>query len=156
MFNQKQKTIMKKNQLRLMAVTFISGIIVGLSAIGLFAFTNAETAPASASEMSKITVLEAQTLYKNYSDKRKRLGIKKYILFKDSEFTRKNNKKDNLTEFKFLKDIKHFESTIQIYDNKVSFLKFVNNNRIGIIMQDKEIYETFKALFDNNYKNAAN
>ncbi len=69
MFNQKQKTIMKKNQLRLMAVTFISGIIVGLSAIGLFAFTNAGTAPVSSPEMSKITVLEAQMLYKNYSDK---------------------------------------------------------------------------------------
>lgn len=93
---------------------------------------------------------------KNYVNQRKKTSIKKYILFKDCDFARKNNKKNDLTEFKFLKDIKSFKSTVQIYDNKVSFLKFEKDNRIGIIIQDKTIYETFKAIFDNDYKNAAN
>jgi hypothetical protein len=66
MFNQIPIITMKKNQITLMALTFISGIVLGVSAIGLFSFTNAENPSAPAAVVTKINVTEANTLFKNY------------------------------------------------------------------------------------------
>lgn len=57
---------MKRNQITLMAVTFISGIIIGISAIGLFSFTNATAVPAALPGVNKISVQDAKTLFQNY------------------------------------------------------------------------------------------
>ena len=57
---------MKKNQFPLLALTFLSGIILGVSALGLFAFTGAAPAPAPASGINKISVQQANALFKNY------------------------------------------------------------------------------------------
>lgn len=60
---------MKKNQFTLMAVTFVSGIIIGMSAITLFSFTSRSPVPASLSAVSKISVTDAKVLFKTYYDK---------------------------------------------------------------------------------------
>lgn len=57
---------MKKNQFTLIAATFLSGIILGVTAISLFAFTGSGVAPASSPAVSKISVQEANVLFKNY------------------------------------------------------------------------------------------
>jgi len=57
---------MKRNQITLMAVTFISGIILGVSAIGLFSFTSATAVPAALPAVNKISVQDAKTLFRNY------------------------------------------------------------------------------------------
>lgn len=57
---------MKKNQFALLAATFISGIILGISALGLYSFTNVVPSPLPLPSNSKISVQEANTLFKNY------------------------------------------------------------------------------------------
>ena len=57
---------MKRNQFTLLAVTFISGIVLGISTIALFSFTNSSPVSASISGSSKIGVPEANALFKNY------------------------------------------------------------------------------------------
>jgi len=49
-----------------MAVTLISGIILGISITGLFSFTNAVSVPLSLPAVSKISVQQANTFFKNY------------------------------------------------------------------------------------------
>lgn len=69
MFNQKHYCCMKKNQITLMAVTFISGIVLGVSTIGLFSFTGTSQVPAILPAESKITAVEANTMVRSYYDK---------------------------------------------------------------------------------------
>jgi hypothetical protein len=58
---------MKKNQLTLMAVTFISGAILGIAALGLYSFTTTGPDPAfQVQSLTKISAKDAQTLMKNY------------------------------------------------------------------------------------------
>ncbi len=65
MFIQKP-LIMKKNQFTLMAVTFISGIILGVSVLGLISFTGSAVVPAPLPAVTKISVQDANTLFKAY------------------------------------------------------------------------------------------
>jgi hypothetical protein len=60
---------MKKNQFTLLAITFISGIIIGVSAIGLYSFTFAGPTTLPGSTISKISVQDANTLFRTYYDK---------------------------------------------------------------------------------------
>jgi hypothetical protein len=66
MFNQKPIITMKKNQFTIMTLTFISGIVLGVSAIGLFSFSNPVHPPALLPTVSKISISEANTLFKSY------------------------------------------------------------------------------------------
>ncbi len=66
MFNQKPIIAMKKNQITLAAVTFVTGIILGASIIGMFSFTNTETTPAVLPVVNKISVAEANSLFRGY------------------------------------------------------------------------------------------
>ena len=49
-----------------MALTFISGIVLGVSAIGLFSFTNAGAALVPMPAVAKINVTEANAMFKRY------------------------------------------------------------------------------------------
>jgi hypothetical protein len=69
MFNQSTNTIMKKNQFTLLAITFISGIFFGISALSLISFTNAGPSPLPGTTVSKISVSDANTLFRAYYDK---------------------------------------------------------------------------------------
>jgi hypothetical protein len=60
---------MKKNQFTILAVTFISGIIIGVFAVGLYSFTYADPAALPGSTISKISVKDANTLFRAYYDK---------------------------------------------------------------------------------------
>jgi len=60
---------MKKNQFILVASTFISGIILGVSVLALFSFTGSGTVPVSVPGINKITTQEANVLFKNYYNK---------------------------------------------------------------------------------------
>ena len=83
-----------------------------------------------------------------------KFNIKKYILVIDSPFTRSREykrKKENegLTQVKFLpKSIPPFHTSVQIYDNKVTFLTLREKNIIGFILTDPDIYLFQKNLFE--------
>jgi hypothetical protein len=57
-----------KNQFTFAALTFVSGIILGATVIGLLSFTNAANAPARLPGVSKISEAEANALFRNYYD----------------------------------------------------------------------------------------
>lgn len=89
-----------------------------------------------------------------YKKKRERAGIKKKIIRvgKKPENTfleSRPGQYDQLTEIRYLeKDLPDFMSSLQIYDNKISYQSFEQGNLISILVEDKNIYAMNKALFD--------
>lgn len=66
MFNQNPIIAMKKNQFTLAAATFVTGIILGVSIIGIFSFSNAGNPPAELPVVNKISTNEANSLFRSY------------------------------------------------------------------------------------------
>ncbi len=91
-----------------------------------------------------------------YAKKRDKLDLNKKILLVDSEYTHnffKTYKTSNL-DFRFVKDVPHFATVMQIYDNKVSYVTLSKEKMIGIVIQDQNIYQMHKALFESMWNNA--
>lgn len=94
---------------------------------------------------------------KEYVKKREKLGIKKRGLVLDSEYAREylKNYHSEITDTKFLdKNSVKFETIMQIYDNKISYLTLSEKSRIGVIIEDPSIAQMHKTLFDLNWNNA--
>jgi sugar-specific transcriptional regulator TrmB len=93
-----------------------------------------------------------------YAKKRNRLKIGKKVLLVDSEYTQeflKKYEKSNL-DIRFVKNIPHFATVMQIYDNKVSYVTLAQDKMMGVIIQNPSIYFMHKALFENMWENAKN
>ncbi len=91
-----------------------------------------------------------------YAQKRDKIDLKKKVLLVDSEYTHnllKGYKKTNL-DIRFVKNASHFATVMQIYDNKVSYVTLSDEKMIGIIIQDKNIYEMHKVLFESMWEMA--
>lgn len=88
---------------------------------------------------------------KEYVKKRDELGVKKRAIFIDSPFAR-DYLKNYHRETTFMKFINHklypFNSVMQIYDGKVSYITLSEASKIGIIIEDKNIYQMHKSLFE--------
>jgi len=93
-------------------------------------------------------IKEIQTRAAKERDKR---GIKKKIIVPDTEATHKivaNYEKTN-TEVRFLgKDFYQFKTGMQIYDGKISYQVIEQNRKLGVIIQDPNIYQMHKLLFE--------
>jgi len=86
-----------------------------------------------------------------YSKKRESLGIKKKIIVSDSEENRNFFKDFNseITEVKFIKkEYYPFKTGMQIYSNKVSYQTLEKENKIAVIIEDKNIFQMHKLLFE--------
>ena len=57
---------MKTNKISFIASGFIAGIIVGISMVGMFAFTNGPGAAAPATGVTPVSAAVANTFFKNY------------------------------------------------------------------------------------------
>lgn len=92
-----------------------------------------------------------------YVKKRDKLGIKKKAIIIDSPFARKYLK-DYYKEITDIRFIDHklypFESVMQIYDNKISYITLSEKSMIGVIIHDPAIYQMNKSIFNNAWKNA--
>ena len=88
---------------------------------------------------------------KEYVKKREELKIKKKAILIDSPFARNYLKDYHLaiTENKFI-DYKlfPFNSLMQIYDNKIAYVTLSDKSKIGVIIEDKNIYQMHKSLFE--------
>lgn len=88
---------------------------------------------------------------KDYVKKRDELGIRKRVIFIDSPFTR-SYLKNYHRETTFMKFIDHklysFNSVMQIYDGKISYITLSKKSKIGVIIEDKNIYQMHKSLFE--------
>ncbi|MFH2104728.1 MAG: helix-turn-helix domain-containing protein [Parcubacteria group bacterium] len=86
-----------------------------------------------------------------YVRKRNALGIKKRMITIDSPYVRKRAATYNpdTTQIRFL-DYKQypFATAMQIYDNKVSYMTLEKENKIGVIIEDKNISAMHRVLFE--------
>ncbi len=88
---------------------------------------------------------------KEYVKKRDKLGIKKKIILVDTPFNRQYLKDyyPQTTDVRFIDHrLYPFSSVIQIYDNKVSYITLTTANKIGIIIEDPNIYQTNRSIFE--------
>ncbi len=92
-----------------------------------------------------------------YVEKRIKLGIKKRGVVANTPFARKylKNYDENVTKIRLI-DEKKFPLSLEmeIYDNKVSFMTFSEKKIIGVIIENEEIYQTQKSIFEMIWENA--
>ena len=88
---------------------------------------------------------------RDYVRKREKLNIKKRGIVIDSPFTR-NFLKDYYLDITDTKFIDHklfpFNTVMQIYDDKISYITLSEKNMIGILIEDKNISQMHKSLFE--------
>ncbi len=87
---------------------------------------------------------------------RKKGGIKKRILSVDTPYIRELLKNDDkeITERRLIHSLDKFATAMQIYDNKVTYITLDPNKAIGVIIEDKSVYEMQKMIFENMWVNA--
>ncbi|MDD5396997.1 MAG: helix-turn-helix domain-containing protein [Candidatus Moranbacteria bacterium] len=90
-----------------------------------------------------------------YAEKRKKLNIKKKVLVSDTPENRayfsgySERHKGTNTEVKFIqKEFYHFKTSMQIYSNKVSYQTLEKENKIAVIIEDKNIFQMHKLFFE--------
>jgi HTH-type transcriptional regulator, sugar sensing transcriptional regulator len=89
-----------------------------------------------------------------HKKKRERSGIKKKIIRvgqkPENTFLENNaGQYGQLTEIKYIeKELPAFKASVQIYDNKISYQIIDGKNIVSILIDDKNIYEMQKALFE--------
>lgn len=86
-----------------------------------------------------------------YMAERKKRGIKKRTIILDTSGTREYlaTGVPDLTDSRLIKtDEQPFQSIMQIYDGKVSYITLSPQQLIGVIITDSHIYSTHKYLFD--------
>jgi len=94
---------------------------------------------------------------KEYVKKRERRGIKKKGIVLDTPFARQFLKGyyPGITETRLIKtETPPFETVMQIYDNKISYITLSDTNIIGVIIEDRRIYAMHKHLFDYLWERA--
>jgi len=91
----------------------------------------------------------------HYTRARIKKGVRKKILMPDTPENRQHLANDrnqeyfNLTEVRFIpRDNPVFQTSFLIYDNKISYSTFSEDNVIAIIIEDKNIAITNRGLFD--------
>ena len=92
-----------------------------------------------------------------YVAERDRLGIKKRAIVLDSPFTREHlkNYHRQTTDMRFINHKKYnFSPIVEIYDNKVSYVTLTDDIKIGVIIEDKNIYQLHKSLFEFTWARA--
>jgi sugar-specific transcriptional regulator TrmB len=92
-----------------------------------------------------------------YVRKRKELKIKKRGIVADTPYARKylKNYDRSVTEIRLIDGKKYpIYLEMEIYDGKVSFLTFSEKKLIGVIIENKEIYESQRSIFELVWANA--
>lgn len=92
-----------------------------------------------------------------YVTKRTKKGIPVRYIAKNTSLEKQETKKDA----KYLRQSRHYpaqlfniSNEINIYDGKVSIIT-LKNEKIGVLIQSKEIYHSMKVMFETLWKNAA-
>lgn len=109
------------------------------------------------------TVKKIEQINNEYVKKRQALGIKKKIINADNPYTREHMRQHQqwdaddrqLTQVKLLDHrVCHFDTIMQIYDDKISYISFANDRQIGVIIQDPTITAMHKEIFLFNWARA--
>lgn len=106
---------------------------------------------------SEAIAKQIKDLNLEYVKQRRERGIKKKILTVDSPYARKHFKTvdSEITEVRFMDEkILSFETVMQIYDNKISYITLRAGQMIGVIVSDPTIYSMHRALFEYAWRSA--
>jgi sugar-specific transcriptional regulator TrmB len=95
-------------------------------------------------------------LNKENVEARKKNNIKKRIISIDTPYIHELAKNDDptVTERRVIDSIEKFSVAMQIYDNKITYITLDPERAIGVIVEDKAIYEMQKIIFETLWKNA--
>lgn len=91
-----------------------------------------------------------------YATKRDKLGLHKKIIFSDTAYTRKHlpTYHNKTTDSKIISNLDNFATIMQIYNNKISYVTISDEIKMGVIIENKDIYQTHRALFEHSWKTA--
>ncbi|MBD3248021.1 hypothetical protein GF382_01880 [Candidatus Falkowbacteria bacterium] len=91
--------------------------------------------------------------YARERDKRK---LNKKIIFSDTPYSKNYLKTYHLktTDSRIVPGLANFYTVMQIYSNKVSYITLSDKTKIGVIIENAEIYQTHRSLFKQQWKNA--
>ena len=106
---------------------------------------------------SEAIAKQIQEVNLEYVRERQERGLKKKILTVDSPYARKHFAKVDtaVTEVRFMDEkIPPFQTVMQIYDNKVSYITLRAGQMIGVIVADPTIYAMHRALFEYAWRSA--
>lgn len=102
-----------------------------------------------------VNAQDMETYFKSindpYAQKRVEKNIRKRVFVEDTPWSRdflKNYIGMKVSEVKFLPPKKIFHLEMNIYDGKVTYLTYRDKEPIGIIIEDRDIYEVQRALFE--------
>jgi sugar-specific transcriptional regulator TrmB len=93
-----------------------------------------------------------------YVKERERLGVKKRILSIDNVWTRDFFAKLGVavTNTRLMRaDSTPFETVMQIYDNKISYITLNSREMIGVIIEDAPIAKMHRYIFESMWKNSS-
>ncbi|MBD3311349.1 MAG: hypothetical protein GF349_02530 [Candidatus Magasanikbacteria bacterium] len=93
----------------------------------------------------------ADKINKEYVEDRRKKGINKQILVVNTpanqEYLKKQGKK--LTDSRLLpKNIKSFNTAMQIYNNKIAYFTLREDSKVAVIIEDPDIYNMQKNIFE--------
>lgn len=100
-------------------------------------------------------ILEAPN--KKYVKKRIEAKLVKKLLVPDTPFSKKRygGKSSKYTQIRALDfPIHNFQTIMQIYDNKISYLTLTEEKMIAVIIEDPYIYKMHKSLFEVSWSSA--
>lgn len=101
----------------------------------------------------KPVVTYINDINQEYVKAREKKGIKKKVILLDTPFTRDYMKNYRLApdDIKFIKnqDAPPFQTIMEIYDGKISYVTLSDKIMIGVIIEDRYIYEMHKYLFEH-------
>jgi hypothetical protein len=105
-----------------------------------------------------LTYADLEAIYKyipdlndEYSNQREKRGIKKRGLLRDDEFTRKTlpTYHTTVTETKLVPlPVPEIATVMQIYDDKISYIELTPNSMIGVIIENRAMYQLHKSFFE--------
>lgn len=106
-------------------------------------------------DSEKVTKLLPE-LNDEHIKQRAKLEIKKRMLITDTDFsiTRAKGYNKDMTQAKISTGNTSFPSVIQIYDNKISYLTLSEEKIIGVIIEDKNIADMMRMMFEMNWNQA--
>ncbi len=97
-------------------------------------------------------------LNEEYARARDKLNImkKSIVVVKNPESAKKMvDYHKETTRLKFIsQELYKFRAVMEIYDNKISYITLSDKHKIGVIIEDKDIYEMHKQLFEFMWANA--
>ncbi|MFA5183934.1 MAG: helix-turn-helix domain-containing protein [Patescibacteria group bacterium] len=95
---------------------------------------------------------EFQEANLEYKQKREKLGIKKKIIRvgeRPDQGSEQNSEYEKITAIRYLENLSAtFKTSIQIYDGKISFQVINKGKIISILIENKDIYEMNRLMFE--------